>query len=43
MMKLVTVYYPDKVDKEEHGEKYHVFCEQITMELTKRHNTLKLC
>ena len=42
MTRLVTVYHPDKLDKEVHGEKYYVLCEQITMELTKRLASLKL-
>ena len=42
MLKLVTIYHSDKVDIGEHGEKYKVLCEQITMELTKRYNILKL-
>ena len=42
MTRLITVYHPDKLDKEVHGEKYQVLCEQITMELTKRLTSLKL-
>ena len=42
MVRLVTIYHPDKLDKEVHGEKYHVLCEQITMELTRRYTNLKM-
>jgi len=41
MMKLVTIYHPDRVDKTVHSSKYHVLCEEITKELTKRYNLLK--
>ena len=42
LMKLVTVYHPDRVDKATHTDKYHVLCEEITKELTKRYNQLKM-
>jgi len=41
MMKLVTIYHPDRVDKTVHSSKYHVLCEEITKELTNRYNMLK--
>jgi len=36
--KLVTSYHPDRVDKEKFDDKYHVLCEEICKELTKRYN-----
>jgi len=41
MMKLVTIYHPDRVDKTVHSSKYHVLCEEITKELTNRYNKFK--
>ena len=41
MMKLVTIYHPDRVDKTIHSSKYHVLCEEITKVLTNRYNCLK--
>jgi len=41
MMKLVTIYHPDRVDKTVHSGKYHVLCEEITKELTNRYSRLK--
>lgn len=41
MMKLVTVYHPDRVDKEKQSEKYHFLCEEVTKELTQRYTQLK--
>ena len=42
LMRLVTVYYPDRINKVTYTDKYHVLCEEITKELTKRYNQLKL-
>jgi len=39
--KLVTIYHPDRVDKEKFDDKYHVLCEEICKELTSRYNNLK--
>ena len=41
LRKLVTIYHPDRVDKEKHGEEYHVLCEEITTELSRRYSNLK--
>ena len=41
MMKLVTIYHPDRVDKTVHSNKYHVLCEEITKDLTNRYNKFK--
>ena len=41
IMKLCTIYHPDRVDKDVHTEKYHVLCEEVTKELTCRYNNLK--
>ena len=41
MRKLVTVYHPDRVDKEKHGDKYYVLCEKVCQELTKRYECFK--
>ena len=41
MRKLVTVYHPDRVDKEKHGDKYYVLCEKVCQELTKRYECYK--
>ena len=42
LMKLVTIYHPDRVDKSVYTGKYHVLCEEITKELTRRYNCLKM-
>ena len=39
--KLVTIYHPDKVDKASQGEEYHVLCEEITSELSRRYSQYK--
>ena len=36
--KLVIVYHPDRVDKDKQGEKYHVLCEEITSELSRKYS-----
>ena len=36
--KLVIVYHPDRVDKNKRGEKYHVLCEEITSELSRKYS-----
>ena len=41
MMKLVTIYHPDRVDRAVHSDKYHVLCEEITKELTNRYQRFK--
>ena len=41
MMRLVTIYHPDRVDKSVQGNKYHVLCEEITKALTNRYNRFK--
>jgi len=41
MMKLVTIYHPDRVQADVHGEKYLVLCEELTKSLTYRYNCLK--
>ena len=41
LQKLIYVYHPDKVDKEKFDDKYHVLCEEISKELTKRYTHLK--
>ena len=30
LMKVLTFYHPDKVDENEHGKKWKIFCEEIT-------------
>ena len=41
MMKLVTIYHPDRVDRAVYSDKYHVLCEEITKELTNRYQRFK--
>jgi hypothetical protein len=40
--KGISVYHPDKVDEEEHGEQWKLLCEEITKMLTTRFQEIKL-
>jgi len=41
MARLVSVYHPDRVDKAKYDDKYHVLCEEVCKELTKRYTVYK--
>merc|ERR1712059_71613 len=41
LMKLVTVYHPDRVNVEKYGGKYHVLCEEICKVLTEKYTSMK--
>jgi len=43
MMKLVTIYHPDRIQADVHGQKYLVLCEEINKDLTRRYNSIKGC
>ena len=42
LQKMVTLYHPDRVDKDKHGMEYFVLCEEITKILNRRYNNIKL-
>ena len=41
LMKMVTYYHPDRIQKEVHGMKYLVMCEEINKILSSRYNCMK--
>ena len=41
LQRLVTLYHPDRVDKDKHGEKYVCLCEEISKHLTAKYNVAK--
>ena len=41
LQKMVTLYHPDRVDKEKYGFEYLVLCEEISKILTHRYNCMK--
>ena len=41
LQKMVTLYHPDRVDKDKHGMEYFVLCEEITKILNRRYNNIK--
>ncbi len=43
LQKLVCFYHTDRVNKEEHGLKYYVLCEEIAKVVTNRYNEMKGC
>eukprot|EP00090_Calanus_glacialis_P008129 TRINITY_DN16465_c0_g1_i1.p1 TRINITY_DN16465_c0_g1~~TRINITY_DN16465_c0_g1_i1.p1 ORF type:complete len:947 (-),score=231.07 TRINITY_DN16465_c0_g1_i1:110-2656(-) len=40
-IKLSTFYHPDKIDTEKYGEKYKVFCEEISKRVNSRYAQMK--
>ena len=42
LQKMVTLYHPDRVDREKHGMEYFVLCEEITKILNRQYNDIKL-
>ena len=43
LQKIVTLYHPDRVDKEKYGMEYFVLCEEIAKILNRRYNCIKFC
>jgi len=41
LLSAILHYHPDKVDKEQHGRKWMVLCEEITKLLNGRYETSK--
>ena len=42
LMRMVTYYHPDKIQKEQHGMKYYVLAEEINKVLSMRYNECKM-
>ena len=42
LMKMVTYYHPDKIQKDKHGMKYYVLAEEINKVLSSRYNECKM-
>ena len=43
LLTAIQHYHPDKQDKEKHGKKWAVLCEEITKLLNGRYETYKCC
>ena len=41
LLRLTAYYHTDKVNREKFGDKYFVFCEEISMALNQRYNNMK--
>ena len=41
LQKMVTLYHPDRVDRDKHGMEYFVLCEEITKILNRQYNSIK--
>ena len=41
VQKMILVYHPDHVNKEKHGNKYFVLCEEVTKFLTSIYESMK--